>query len=87
MKRTISTLITVATLSLALAAGAANAMGDELEQLNRALKNELTQLGLPTDHLQDLTLADISAIRGMLNSEDGMGKVQGIKKILDKYDN
>ncbi|GEM_PF-2041393 len=87
MKRTFTTIMTVATLSLALAAGSANAMGDELDQLTRALKNELTQLGLPTDHLQDLTLADISAIQGMLNSEDGMGKVQGIKRILDKYEN
>ncbi len=86
MKRTITTFITAATLSLAVAAGSANAMGEELNMLTGAVYNELRQLGLPTDHIQDLSLADVSAIQGFLDSEDGMGKIQGIKKILNKYE-
>lgn len=86
MKRTIATVITAAALSLAVAAPSAQAMGQELNMLTGAVYKELTQLGLPTDHINDLSLADISAIQDFLGSESGMGQVQGIKKILSKYE-
>ncbi len=87
MKRIIITTVTAATLSLGLAAGSASAMGQELNMLTGAVYNELTQLGLPTDHIQDLTLAELAQIQDFIGSESGMGQIQGIKRILDKHQN
>ena len=85
MKRTIVTVITAATLSLGVAATSVNAMGQELNMLTGAIYNELASLGLPTDKIGDLSLAEIAQIQAFLNDETGMGRAQGIKKILDAH--
>jgi len=85
MKRTIVTAITAATLTLGVAATTVNAMGQELNMLTGAIYNELNSLGLPTDKIGDLTLGEIVQIQAYLNDESGMGRTQGIKKILDDH--
>jgi len=82
MKRTIATLATVATLSLGISAPMADAMEMELNMLTGAVYNSLRSMGLPTDNIDKLTLSQITTIKFLIEGEDGMGKVQQIKKIL-----
>lgn len=81
MKNTIATIATVATLSLGFA-GSAFAMENELNMLTGSVYHSLRSMGLPTDNIDNLSLAQIVQIQAFINQEDGMGKVQQIKKIL-----
>jgi len=81
MKNTIATIATVATLSLGFA-GSAFAMEDELNMLTGSVYNSLRSMGLPTDNIGNLYLAQIAQIQSFIDQEEGMGKVQQIKKIL-----
>ncbi len=80
MKNTIATIATVATLSLGFA-GSAFAMENELNMLTGAIYNDLRAMGLPTDNIGNLTLNQITQIKGLIEQE-GMGNVQQIKKVL-----
>ncbi len=82
MKRTIATITTMAMLSLG-GAGASFAMQDELNMLTGALYNELRSMDLPTDNIGNLSLAQIVQIQAFINQEEGMGRIQQIKKILN----
>ncbi len=81
MKNTIATLATVATLSLGFA-GSAFAMENELNMLTGSVYNALRSMDLPTENIGNLTLAQITQIQAFLDQEEGMGRVQQIKKIL-----
>ena len=81
MKHTIATIATVATLSLGFA-GSAFAMENELNMLTGSVYNALRSMDLPTDNIGNLTLAQITQIQAFLDQEEGMGRVQQIKKIL-----
>ncbi len=83
MKKTLTTLATVASLSFGLSAPVADAMEMELNMLTGSVYNSLRSLGLPTDNIDNLTLVQIGQIKNLLDGEDGMGKIQSIKKILD----
>ncbi len=84
MKKTLTTLATVATLSFGLSAPVADAMEMELNMLTGSIYNSLRSMGLPTDNIDNLTLAQIGQIKSLIEAEDGMGKIQNIKKILDE---
>lgn len=87
MKRSIATVLTVAALSVGVGATAANAMSDqELNMLTGSVYFELRQLGLPTDNIDKLSLAEIAQIHQFINGEEGMGRVQKIKKILAEHE-
>ena len=81
MKNTIATIATVATLSLGFA-GSAFAMENELNMLTGSVYNALRSMDLPTENIGNLTLAQITQIQAFLDQEEGMGRVQQIKKIL-----
>jgi len=83
MKRTIGTLATIATLSLGFA-GSAFAMQDELNMLTGSVYNSLRSMDLPTDNIGNLTLEQITQIQVFINQEEGMGRIQQIKKILSE---
>ena len=83
MKRTIATIATVATLSMGFA-GSAFAMQNELNMLTGSVYNSLRSMGLPTDNIDKLSLAQIAQIQAFIDQEDGMGKIQQIKKILSE---
>jgi len=84
MKRKFTALAAAAALSLTLAAPAANAMQQEFNMLTGAVYNSLSQMGLPTDNIQNLTLSEIAQIQLILTGggSDGTKKnqVQAILK-------
>ncbi|WP_166417133.1 hypothetical protein [Cochlodiniinecator piscidefendens] len=86
MKRTLTAIATVATLSLGVTAPAASAMQMEHNMLTGAIFNALHQMNLPTDHIQDLSLGEIAQIHFILSGdgEDG-GMKQAIQVILDRH--
>jgi len=83
MKRTIATIATVATLSFGFA-GSGFAMENELNMLTGSVFHSLRSMGLPTENIDNLTLEQISQIYAYINQEEGMGRIQQIKKILSE---
>ncbi|MBI1492949.1 hypothetical protein [Halocynthiibacter styelae] len=86
MKNTIAAFATTATLALALTAPAASAMEQELNMITGALFNTLSNAGLPTDVIQELSLAEIAEIQLTLHGGDGEGeKMRTIRNILARH--
>jgi len=83
MKRTIATLATVATLSLGFT-GPSFAMENEVNMLTGSIYHSLRSMGLPTENIGNLTLAEIVLIKTLLDGDEGMGTKQQIKKLLDE---
>lgn len=77
MKRNILAITTAAALSMAVFAPAASAMENEHTMLVGAVYNALSQLGVETDNIPNLTLAQIAQLREIL-SGDSMS--EGAKK-------
>ena len=72
MNRTIATLATVAALGFGGAAVAQTTMtmGEGYDMLQTALMNDFTALGIETTELEGLTLGQIAAIKGIVESEE-----------------
>ena len=85
MKRNILALATASAIALATLAPSVHAMENEYNMLTGALFNSLAARGLPTDKIADLTMSEVGAITGILQSDDVMGSNSQIKLILDKH--
>jgi len=85
MTRKIVALATAAAISLATFAPAVSAMETEFNMLTGAVYNALRSFDLPTDNIENLTLAQIATIKGILDGDDGGGnKKLQIKAILER---
>ena len=87
MNRTIATIATISALSFGGAAFAdapmAN-MSQGYDMLRTALINDFERLGIPTDKLDHLTLGQIAAIKGVIDSEDNDTHTKGqVEAIID----
>lgn len=71
MNRTIATIATVSALTFGAAAFAqtASGMGQGYDMLQTALMSDFERIGIPTDQLDNLTLAQVAAIKGVIESE------------------
>ncbi len=91
MKRTILAAGTALTLALTAVAPAAFAqdamdtteMRSGNDMLRASLENGLTQRGLPTDNIDNLSLSEIAQIITLLE-ESGMGSNDRIELILNE---
>ncbi|RMD95161.1 MAG: hypothetical protein D6811_01445 [Alphaproteobacteria bacterium] len=73
MTKKLIALVTAAGISLAAMAPAVQAqdeMGMGFNMLTGAIYNELSQRGLPTDGIRELSLSKISQIKAILDSGD-----------------
>lgn len=79
MNRTFTTIATVAALSFGGAALAQStpSMGEGYDMLQTALMNDFTELGISTDELEGLTLGQIAAIKGIIESSDDESQRKG----------
>ncbi|WP_299821611.1 hypothetical protein [uncultured Jannaschia sp.] len=80
MNRTIATIATISALSFggaAFAAAPMAGMGEGYDMLQTALMSDFERLGIPTDKLDHLTLGQIAAIKGIVDSEDNDTQTQG----------
>lgn len=84
MKRNILALVTASTVAFAALAPSAQAMENEYNMLTGAIYNQFVTMGLPTDKISALTLAEVAEIKNLLE-EDGMGSDGKIKLILDRH--
>ena len=89
MKRTLTALVTATALTLSVAAATAqDSMGTEMSMgfnmLTGAVFNGLRALGLPTDGINDLTLAQIAQIKAFIDEDMVSGQKGRIKAILDQ---
>ena len=83
MTRKIVALATATMISLTAAAPAVHAMGMEFNMLTGAVFNELRTRGLPTESIHDLTLGQLSQIKGIVDGNDSEGnKTQQIRAIM-----
>ena len=83
MNRTIATIATVAALGFGAAASAQTTvvmgeqMGQGYDMLQTALMNDLTALGIDTAEIENLTLAKIAAIKGIVESDGSESNKKG----------
>lgn len=83
MTRKLLALAVASTMALT-AAPAVNAM-EGLNMLTGAVFNSLRAMNLPTDNIDQLTLAQIAQIKNLVDGGESEGtKRQRIKVILDK---
>ena len=76
-------LATAATITLAPALQA-QTMDMEMNMLTGAVFNALQSRGLPTDNINELSLAEIATIQNILRSDESEGqKTQRIEAILN----
>ncbi len=86
MKKTLTAFATTAILAAGFTAPAASAMEMELNMVTGAVYNSLKSHGLPTDVIDQLSLAEIAEIHLTLNGGDGEGeKMRTIEAILDRH--
>ena len=77
------TIATIATISALFSGGAAFAdapmasMSQGYDMLQTALRTDFKRLGIPTDKLYHLTLGQIAAIKGIIESEDNDTQTRG----------
>ncbi|MGB5556558.1 MAG: hypothetical protein WBN04_00945 [Paracoccaceae bacterium] len=84
MKRNILALATASAIALAALAPSAQAMENEYNMLTGAIYNAFITMGLPTDSIQELSLAEVAQIKNLLE-ETGMGSAGQIQVILDRH--
>lgn len=80
MNRTIATIATISALSFGGAAFAdapVAGMGEGYDMLKSALMSDFERLGIPTDKVDHLTLGQVAAIKGIIESEDNDTQTQG----------
>ena len=82
MKRNILALATASAIAFAALAPSAQAMENEFNMLTGAIYNEFVAMGLPTDKINELSLAEI---KNLLEG-DGMGADSKIKLILERHE-
>lgn len=86
MKTSIAALATAASLTFGFAASSASAMEMELNMITGAVFNTLSSADLPTDVIQQLSLAEIAEIQLTLHGGDGEGeKMRVIRNILARH--
>ena len=76
MKRTMTAIVTAATLSLT-AVPSAQAMDMEFNMLTGAVYNALSVLGVDTSGINDLSLAQIAQIKGIVDGDEPEGTKKG----------
>ena len=79
MNRTITAIATVAALSFGAAASAQTTvtMSEGYDMLQTALMNDFTSLGIDTAELEGLTLGQIAAIKGIVESDESASNKKG----------
>lgn len=80
MNRTIATIATISALSFGGAAFAdapMAGMGKGYDMLQTALMSDFERLGIPTDKLDHLTLGQVAAIKGVIESENNDTQTRG----------
>lgn len=85
MKRNILALATASAIAFAALAPSAQAMENEFNMLTGAIYNEFVAMGLPTDKINELSLAEVAEIKNLLEG-DGMGADSKIKLILERHE-
>ena len=76
MKRTMTAIVTAATLSLT-AIPSAQAMEMEYNMLTGAVYNALNVLGADTSGISELSLVQIAQIKGIIESDEPEGTKKG----------
>lgn len=70
MKRTITAIATAALVSMAAFSGAAFAAQDEMTMVHDTVVRTLSELGLPTDGVDNLTMAQVQQIISLADGND-----------------
>ncbi len=80
MNRTIATIATISALTFggaAIAQTAPSGMGEGYDMLQTALMSDFEQMGIPTSELDNLTLGQVAAIKGIVESEGNESQKKG----------
>jgi len=85
MKRTLTALATATALTLSVGAASAQeaSMGMGFNMLTGSVYNALVANGLPTDGINDLSLAQIAQIKAVLDDDMSSGQKGRIKAIME----
>ena len=84
MKRTLTALATATAITFSVgAASAQDAMGMGFNMLTGAVYHALVANGLPTDGINDLSLAQIAQIKAVLDDDERSGQKGRIKAIME----
>ena len=80
LNRTIATIATISALSFGGAAFAdapVAGMGEGYDMLKSAMMSDFERLGIPTDKVDHLTLGQVAAIKGVIESENNDTQTRG----------
>ncbi|MFQ5624966.1 MAG: hypothetical protein ACE5FS_16415 [Paracoccaceae bacterium] len=81
MKRTLTALATVTALTFSFNAASAQSMDMGFNMLTGAIYNAFVELGIPTDSVNTLTIAQIAQIKAVLDDDmtsSQKGRIQAI---------
>lgn len=80
MNRTIATIATISALTFGGAAFAdahMSGMGEGYDMLQTALMSDFERIGIPTDQVDNLTLGQVAAIKGIVESDGDDNQKKG----------